>query len=78
MSMPLSAIHPEMYLWGCMRDERQPSANYDRDREYQRALFSALEKEEKRPKFLAYGGEYHVDFKSVKIHMIKIKKFFRR
>ena len=51
MSMPLSAIHPEMYLWGCMRDERQPSANYDRDREYQRALFSALEKEEKDQNF---------------------------
>lgn len=75
LSMPLSVIHPDMFLWGCMRDERQPKLNYNRDRQYHGALHNSLVYKQNTPQFLAYGKEYNIDFSKTRSLLSLIKKW---
>lgn len=73
--MPLSAIHPELFIWACMREERQPKSNFTRDRKNLEKLHFAWLNQGCVPSDLpTYGTEYHVDFKGIAC----IRRIFRR
>ncbi|MBO9484009.1 methyltransferase domain-containing protein [Salinisphaera sp. G21_0] len=77
-SFPLTVIHPDMYLWACMRSENHHHSNYIRDREYYASLHSAQDSTDEPPKNINYGSEYQVDFKPRFYFLRKLDQLFKR
>lgn len=63
--MPLSAIHPEMFLWACARARRYGNA-FDRDRAYWRhAAHAYRDRQVVAEAEVGYGGQYRVRFDDI-------------
>jgi hypothetical protein len=76
-SMPLSIIHPEMYLWACSRALPEPAADYEGDSRYKSDLTDAWLQGRAIPKLRTYGSEYEVHFGRRARLLKNIKRFIR-